>query len=312
MHNIRNSIRAFFVGTLSLVVFSSTLLAVEGLTEEQLEKILAELDSIEAVVEGKRMSTRSSAVEMFRNASASDKAAYEFYMACIKEIQFDRRDARYSEFRDWRDRNEEKLKDKGNVAALRLQLQYLVMTLRVAEGVERELIVPELEKFVAGIVANAENLEGAGMRTLRGAVNRTVFAEAYELNQTLRVENWSFTPGNHASVYDETVLPFFREHNPGSLSAAWDRRIGLEKTMTELTQAENVVALEKFQTERLPRMMWAKAVDVYENASQQQGALSMIQLLRSNADHPDATRWLQTFRNLLSGPAGGEEAPADE
>ncbi len=288
--------------------------AAETLTAEQLQKILAELKSIEEVVEGKRLSTRSSAVEMFRSAASSDKAALEFYLKCVKELRFDRHGARFSEFRDWRDKNENRLKDPATLAAMRLQLQYLVLTLRAAEGVEREILVPELEKFVASIVANYENLEGGGLRTLREAVNRTVFAEAYELNQSLQVKNWSYQPGNTASVYENSVFPYFRAEAPAGLSPAWDRRIALEKRITELTREEDTVALEKFEDERLPRLYWAKAADVFQNASQQQGAIAMIQLLRTHADHPDATKWLENLRGLLSAataPSEPEDAPDD-
>tara|TARA_R110002096_G_scaffold373589_1_gene567072 strand:- start:4830 stop:5768 length:939 start_codon:yes stop_codon:yes gene_type:complete len=311
MQKIRVSLGSVLLSSVILFPSSSPVFGAEELTEAQLEKILAELTSIEAVVEGKRVSTRASALDMFRSASGSDKAAYEFYMTCVKELQFDRREARFSEFRDWRDKNEARLKEDSMVAAMRLQLQYLVLTLRAAEGVDRELIVPELEKFVAGIVANVEDLEGNGMKALRSAVNRTVFAEAYELNQSLQVEDWSYSPGNIGSVYDQSVFPFYREQNPEGLSAAWDRRIGLEKRMLELTQADNKLALENFQTERLPRMYWAKAVDLYRSASQQQGALSMIQILRANPDHPDATRWLEAFRNLLNGDGEADETAGD-
>ncbi len=279
----------------------------DPLTSEQLSKILKELESIEQVVEGKRLSTRSSAVEKFRSASSSDKAAYDFYLDCIKMLRFDERDARFSEFRDWRDKNEARLKQPGTMMAMRLQLQYLVMTLRVAEGVERELIIPELEKFVAGIVANADALEADGLKTLREGVNRTVFAEAYELNQSLQVSGWSFAPGDVGGVYQSTIFPFYRAERPELLSAAWDRRIDLEKRMTSLTREDDPIALKKFEEERLPRLYWDKAVDVFGSASQQEGAIAMIQLLRGNPDHPDAAKWLSNFKSLLIGPAPMEE-----
>ena len=243
---------------LAAVIIFPGLAHADPLTPEQLEKIVSQLDQIEETVKGKRLSTRASAVDAFRKAASSDKAAYEFYMACVKEINFDRRGARFSEFRDWRDRNEGKLKDKANMTALRLQLQYLVLTLRKAEGVEMELIVPELESFVTNIVANIEVLEGTAMRTLRQPVNQTIFAQLYELDRSLRMDNWSYTPGSYDSVYQKTLLPYYRVEHPEMLAQAWDRLIDMETRVTQFTQMENTVALEKFQTERLPRLHWQR------------------------------------------------------
>ena len=305
---------SFALLTAAICLVTQPIATADPLTSEQLAKILEELKSIEEVVEGKRHSVRSSAYEKFRTAAASEKSAYDFYLECVKILRFDARDARFSEFRDWRDKNEEKLKDKSNVAALRLQLQYLVMTLRAAEAKEEdwETIVPEVEKFVGGIVSNIETFEGPGMRTLREPVTRTVFAEVYELNQSLQgLSNWSFTPADIGSVYRNTVFPYVRENNPEMLSAAWDRRIGLEKRLTEITQEDNPIALEKFEEERLPRLLWEKAEDIYKNTSEQQGALAMIKLLQTHSDHPSISGWLNSFRNLLSGGSDSDGAEAD-
>jgi len=271
----------------------------ERLTEEQLSKVLDELENVEAAVTGKRLSTRSSAVEAFRAASSSDKAAYEFYLACVKELRFDARDARASEFREWKDRNENRMGSDVQMTVMRLQLQYLVLTLRRAEGVEMEKLVPELESFVAGIAANIEELDG-GMRELRGSVLGTVFAEAYELNKSLQMKDWSFTPGNISSVYNDAIFPFYRVEHPDLLAGAWDKYIALETQMTAIQQAENPIALENFQTERLPSMKWNRAVDLFENYSQPQGSLEMLAVLQANASHPQASKWVDDFKKRLA------------
>lgn len=268
------------------------------LTSDQLAKLLKELDAVEAEVNGKRMAMRSSAVEAFRKAAASDKAAYEFYLACVKELRFDSREARASEFREWRDRNEDRLKDDTQTAVLRLQLQYLVLTLRKAEGVEMGTIVPELETFVAGIAANAESLAGS-MRDLRESVLRTPFAQVYELNKSLKLSDWSEAPGNFEEVYGATVLPYYRKYLPEKLGEAWDRRIDAQSRLVATLQAEDPVALETYQTEELPRLKWAKAKDIYEHVSQPHGSIAMLNLLKENPGHPNASKWLEEFKVLL-------------
>lgn len=287
----------------SLIVLSGIngKVCAEPLSGEQKENLLSQLKEIEAVVDGKRVNLRSSAVQTFLAASRSDEAVYEFYLSCHKKLRFDARDARFTEFRDWRDKNENRIKTKSNLIAMRLQLQYLVLTLRIAEGVERESIIPELEAFVANTVSHVEDLGNDGMRTLRSSIKGTIFAQAYDLDQSLDVENWNYSPGEFFKCYDETVLPFFRTSQPEELSNAWDRRINLEKQLTELTRSDNPIAMEAFSTERLPRLYWAKAKDIFLSASQQYGGAAMLNIIRTYTDHPDTSNWIDELRSLLDG-----------
>jgi hypothetical protein len=223
--------------------------------------------------------------------------------------RFDSRDAKFTEYRDWRNRNEGKVKTKSNLAAMQLQLQYLVLTIRAAEGVDREVIVPEVERFVTNIVANVKELGGAGMKTLRSPVNRTIFAEVYGLDRSLKDDNWNYSPGDYAAAFEKTIFPFVRETAPDQLAAAWDRRINLEKHHMELTQGGNQLAMKRFETERLPRLYWSKANDVFTSVSQQQGAAMMLRIVQTYGEHPDITKWVASFRGLLKAqPAPSPQA----
>jgi len=174
------------------------------------------------------------------------------------------------------------------------------LSLRAAEGVKPEVIMPELENFVANIVSHAKDLESGGMRTLQDSVKKTIFAEAYKLDKSLEMENWSYSPGNFGSVYEKAIFPYVRGAKPESLAATWDRRISLEKKLLLTTQENNPIALEKFNTERLPQLLWQKAADVYTSFSEQQGANSMLQMIKMNPDHPNIKKWVDEFRALLT------------
>ena len=272
----------------------------DPLSPEQTKTLLQELKSIQDVLNGKRVSLRTSAVNVFRSAAASDKAVYEFYLQCHKTLKFDPRDASFSEFRDWRNKNEDRVKTKSNLAAMRLQLQYLVLTLRAAEGVERDVIVPELEAFVGNIVGHASDLGSGGMRTLRSSVKGTIFAQAYDLNRSLETPNWSYSPGDFAGVYEKTIFPYVREVKPAELGVTWDRRINLEKNYVMALQQGNDPGLEKFQTERLPRLYWQKSTDIFLNWSQKEGAAEKLRLIKTYATHPDVEKWVRDFQTLLT------------
>ncbi len=281
-------------------VNSASVLA-DPLSGVEKEGLLLELNTIQEVLDGNRVSLRTSAVATFQAAAANEKAVYEFFLQCHKQLKFDSRDASFSEFRKWRESNEKRMKSKTNLIAMRLQLQYLVLSLRAAEGVKPEVIMPELEIFVANIASHAKDLESGGMRTLQGSVKKTIFAEAYKLDKSLEMENWSYSPGDYGSVYEKAIFPYIRGAKPETLAATWDRRIGLEKRFLLATQENNPIALQKFDTERLPQLLWQKAVDVYKSFSEQQAAKSMLQMVKVNPDHPNIKKWVDEFRALLAG-----------
>lgn len=283
----------------------------QTLSGQEVEGILEELTTIEEVLNGSRVSLRTSAVHAFEAAAVSDKTAYEFFLQCHKTLNFDAKEASFTDFRAWRDKNEDGIKTKSNLAALRLQLQYLVLTMKAAEGVKRETLIPELENFVANIITHSEELGKSGMKTLEGSVKTSIFAEAYKLHKSLELSDWCFEPGKLGDVYEKTVFPFMRSEHSESLGAAWDRRIDLEKKFVLITQEENQFQLNKFQTERLPQLHWQRATDIFRSDSPKQGAQSMLALLKENPNHTSLKNWLTEFRGLLGSSAVTKKTPEE-
>ena len=304
MNPLNPSLRSLFLGGW-FVFLSVTVLHSEVLSPDQIAKIIAELDRVEGIVTGKRLEGRRSAVDSFRRAAASEKDAYEFYLACAKQIEFDQQGKSSTEFRDWKERQEANLKRPSRMAVMRLQLQYLVLTLRVAEGEPPLKVLPEVETFLASIVSNVENLEGDLGTLQKENVLNTPFAKAYELDQSIKMENWAYLAGHIGQVYEKFVLPTLRESHPELVAAAWDRRIHLETQLIKVTKKEDAVALEKFGNENLPRLQWRRAEDIFKVGQQQEASLAMLKLLSDHSEHPDASDWIDGFRKLLAPPEPG-------
>jgi hypothetical protein len=275
----------------------------EILTPEQIAKIVAELNRVQTLVTGKRLEGRRNAVDAFRRAAASDKDAYEFYLACAKEVEFDQQGKSSTDFREWRERQEAKLKTPSRMTALRLQLQYLVLTLRVSEGESPAKLLPEVEAFLASIVTNAEGLEGDLALLQRESVLATPFAKVYELDQSVKMTEWSYMPGNIGQAYDKFILPLLRKEHPELVAAAWERRIQLETQLAQTVRKEDPVGLEKFANEALPRLQFRRAEDMFKIGQQQEASLAMLKLLTDHSEHPDASTWIDDFRELLVPPA---------
>ena len=275
----------------------------EILTPEQIAKIVAELNRVQTVVTGKRLEGRRSAVDAFRRAAASEKDAYEFYMACAKQVEFDQQGKSSTDFREWRERQEAKIKTPSRMIAMRLQLQYLVLTLRMSEGETAAQLLPEVETFLGSIVANAQSLEGDLGLLQRESVLTTPFAKVYELDQSVKMTEWSYMPANIGQAYDKFILPVLRKDHPELVAASWDRRIQMETQLAQTVRKDDPVGLEKFANEALPRLQFRRAEDMLKIGQQQEASLAMLKLLTDHSEHPDASTWIDDFRELLVPPA---------
>ena len=287
----------------ALLVCPAAELRGEVLSPDQIQKILAELQRVDEIVSGKQLEGRRSAFDAFRRGAANEKDAYELFMVCSKQVDFDEQGKTSTEFRDWRERQEASLKRPSRMAAMQMQLQYLVLTLRLAQGEPPLKVLPEVETFLAALVSNAESLEGDLGILQRDNILNTPFARAYKLEQTVKMENWSMVPGNIGQVYERFVLPTMRDTHPELVGPTWDRRIQLEGQLLKTVRKDDEVAQQKFAVETLPRLQWRRSADVFKMGQQTEGALAMLKLLQEHADHADAGEWLQDFRQLLEPPA---------
>lgn len=270
----------------------------QSLTDDQAMRILEQLDELEDQIRSGTRRMRTTAVQRFREASASPRAATAFYLECVQKLDFEANEARQSDFRAWRDRNSRRLESDSHALALQLQLQYLVMSIRAAETDPTEIapVIAELQQFMNNMVANHERIAGQA-DMLRRPVTNTIFARAYGLDRSLRNDNWEFGPMNYGGIFDKTLLPFYREFRPDQLGQAWNLRMRIEQTLAEgsMDRAD----YQRFLTDRIPEMQWQRAQDLYEHGFRDQAINEMLAVVRNNAGHSRATGWISTLRTQL-------------
>lgn len=270
----------------------------QTISDDQAMRILEQLDELEDQIRSGNRRARSTAIQRFREASASPRAATEFYLECVQALDFEANEARQSDFRAWRDRNQRRLSSDSHALALQLQLQYLVMSIRAAETDPTEMapVIAELQQFMNNMVANQERIaDQADM--LRRPVTNTIFARAYGLDRSLRNENWEFSPMNYGGIFDKTLLPFYREFRPEQLGQAWNLRMRIEQVLAE--ESMDKAGYERFVRERIPEMQWDRAQDLFENEFRHQAITEMLAVVRNHPGHARAPGWIRTLRNQL-------------
>lgn len=312
------------------------------LTPAQTEHILKELEKVEMLIGQGRNALLSAALAKFRTASGSESDALALYLDCYRLENFERKDLKQTDFMDWRDRNEARLKDEDFKAGLLLQLEYLVMTIQaqsIDDPKKMGPLVTGLQAFLAkaitavqatvkhtasGAVEEKDTGKGGGRQgrggqgggggqlagILRQSVKGTEFTKAYQLENHLDRKEWEYSPLNVAGIYTSVIFPYYVKEKPAELAAQWDARINAEMALrkTGMSQTE----FDLYFKEEGPRLQWQK--DNYllsNNVSAVNAMADMLKIIQGNPSHPDAAGWLEEFKEILQrvAPAGSVETP---
>jgi hypothetical protein len=316
------------------------------LTPAQTAHILKELEKIEAQIGLGRGTVFSNALAKFRTAMASEAGAVGLYLDCYKLENFERRNLKTTDFMDWRDNNEARLKDEDFTKGLVMQLEYLVLTIQAQDIDDPKKMGPLvtalqafLGKAITAVQATTKHTasgaveakdsgpkgggrpngggqgrggQGGGQLAgmLRQSVKGTEFSRAYLLDDYLSRKEWEYSPLNVDGIYDSVIFPYYLAEKPEDLPAQWDARINAEMALRKANMSET--EFELYYKEQGPRLQWTKNSYLLSNNINAVNALAeMLKLIQANPNHPDAAGWLKDFKSIIKqvAPAGAVETP---
>lgn len=295
-----------------ILLFVTSPLHADPLGADDRELLLERLKALKEAAEGRKGGRIGLALAAFRPAVASSDAAIELYLRCVEKLDFEDQNRKSQDFREWKRRQKNNLKDPGMALALRLQLQWLVHTLEVAANpAEASKMAPKAADGLDDIFANAEKLRGH-QNTLRRSVTSTVFARAYNVSD-VDVGDWPTEPLALSRIYEKVIFPPLRRPDKvESLRAAWLKRIQQEGLMAEQWSGSNgnsrtssrdaakPPAFEKFVTDERPNLIWRMEEDLFKAGDQRGAALRMLTHLERYIGHPSAADWTDRFIGLIT------------
>ena len=104
----------------------------EPLNAADRQLLLEKLKELKEAAEGRKGDRIGVALAAFRPAMSSADAAIDLYLKCVEKLDFEDQHRKSQDFREWKRRQKDRLKDPGMRLALQLQLQWLVYTLEIA------------------------------------------------------------------------------------------------------------------------------------------------------------------------------------
>jgi hypothetical protein len=297
----------------------------ETLSPADREALLEKLEILRENVDTKVDARFRLAIAAYQAASESDQAAAEFHLNCIEKVDFKDQRKKNSDFREWKRREAEKLSAPGLSLALRLQLRWLILTLRAAsEKADRSPLISGVQEIVDAISRDAEKLKDH-QQILNQAVTSSVFAKAYDLGE-VNVEKWPLAPGQPGQIYDQILLPPLRKpERLEALRAAWVRRIQQEMAIREFwsegkdpaqkrigtAAALRAPEYELFVVETVPELQWQMELDLFKNGDERAAALRMLAHLEKHINHKSAREWGEEFKKILNPVQKPPAPPAD-
>jgi len=281
-------------------------------------KLLEQLKALEDSITKARSGNNVSALTTITDAASSDSKALALWLESVRETEFRDQDKKESEFRAWRDGPGRRLSEPGAGSAIRLHLQYLALTIRVANAssdIDRSDIFTALLSYLDDL-SRADKNTLRNRQALDSSVLSTPVARRFKLDRSVRPpEAWSLVPGNLGAIYDTAILPYLREKKDlARLQTAWSRRLQQEATQVATQNSEPVT--KNYREVELPALEWAQARDLFL-AGSPAAATKMLQIIQQNQVHKDVPKWITDLRSLLSGgggtpasspPAGGAES----
>jgi hypothetical protein len=307
---------------LALVLSATICGSADPLSSADREALLERLDKLREEADSKVDARFRMAITAFRAAAESNDAAVDFYLKCVEKVDFEDQMRKASDFREWKRREADKLAGSG--PALRLQLHWLILTLRAcSEKTEKSELASGAREILDSIFRDADKLADH-RQILNQPVNSTVFARAYGVDN-LEAKDWPMAPAQLGAIYDQILLPPLR--NPAriaELQAAWQKRIQQELTREEFWANRNANAAkkigtvdalrppeyERFIAETVPELQWQMELDLFRSGDESGAALRMLAHLEKHVNHASSREWTETFRGLLTPKETADANPA--
>ncbi len=308
---------------LCLLLLASFPAQAQELTPEQIESLKSRLKSLKENLSSHLTTRNTNAGQTFANAANDPRAAVELYLNCVKAVDYDRKGRPESDFKAWKDGQENRLRDPAFVASLQHQLRYLALSCQAAESEDKAKVFAPLMAYVDALSNLAETPTGPVTESVAGSV----FAKAYYLEKLLGSnDHWEPVPINIGGIYSRTILPYLREKDPASLMSAWDKRIEQQTRLVAMLESQGEKDLRgmnrdeqrrtrnaqsnqrgavgehskgEFMTRTLPQLQWGKLKDMFLHVDQVNGAKAMLDFVEANLTGELGEQFYSEFEELI-------------
>jgi len=281
-----------------VMALSGTVCAFADSQTVNTDALLKELQSIKNQQQNTIKVQREKIIQLFQSAASSPGSALDLYMQAVEATRFDGQNHEITQFREWRKKQADKLKDKGFQEALRLHLVYLVLTLENAGGLKPKDLLPSLVSYTSELLV-AKSYVG-NQELLDKDLNESIFVKWYGISGMLAggTEGWVMAPGSFDEIYQKTILPILREKKDPAAVEYWNEK--MQREYSSSVNSGRTFDAERYSNITKPGLLWSRAMEYCLIGQKSQGFTEMLAIIKSYPTHPSASQWISQFEGLLS------------
>ena len=160
-------------------------------------------------------------------AGADNSSAINFYLQAVEQVQFQGETREHTQFQEWKKKDANQLKDPDMQNAVRLHLNYLVISLQRAMGATVDQLTPSLLNYINQVQTDQDAIASQGM--MKQSIASSIFVKWYGLGgMIIGLKDWEMTPGDVDGIYAMTLLPEMRKNKDPRVLQYWDDKISRE------------------------------------------------------------------------------------
>ena len=322
---------------IAAVTGAATLHAQQDAPPVDFNKLLQDLRGIKNQQTQMSKAAKQKALQQVQAVAASPASAAAAWEEAVRITQFEGAAREGSQFKDWRERDGEALKEKEAANAAQLHYKWMALTLQRSMGTSMKDMLPQVIGFTKELAADhlaMESLEddirrgkevavsgkhGKDRKTndeavkrvhdqiIRAPVNNSIAAQVLKIGGLMEVDKWEMNAGDLDGIYTKIILPELRAAHDPRLLEFWDMRIKRESD--KATKSKLAFEIEKFNQVRRPELLWSRAQDVLLLGQKNRAVGEMFNLIKTYPSHPQADDWVTAFEHILVPPPADADAP---
>lgn len=264
------------------------------------KQILQELQDIQTKQQILASSSQKRSIDLVFKASGNKDAAIAFYEEAQMVTQFQGANRENAQFRDWKKRQEDQLKNDDFCESVRLHLFYLGLTLKKAADTKPEELVPQVAEYLKVLDTSSGALEVKDS-LLKNSVADGIFAKWLGLGPELgKAKDWEMNPEKADQIAAKFLLPIWRKQKSPALLAYWDGRIVKESAIVNTVKLD--FQEKNFSTIRKPELLWLRSQEFIHLDQPNRAIQEMFGLIKNHPNHPNVMQWIEALQKMLQAP----------
>lgn len=319
----KNALSFFLAGLVS----AGTAVAQQDAPPLDVAALLKALHGIKDQQTQQAKAAKQKALQQIQTAGASPASAVASWEEAVRAAQFEGAAKEGSQFKEWREREGEALKEKEAANAALLHFKWMALTMQRSIGTPMKELLPQVIAFTKEVAADqaaietldenirkekemaGSNKHGKDRKTndeavkkmhdqiIRTPVNGSVAAQVLKIVDLLTIEKWEMTAGNLDGIYTNIILPQLRAARDPRLLEFWDMKLKRESDNAARTKL--AFEIDKFNQVRRPDLLWSRAQDILVLGQRNRALGEMFNLVKANPNHPHADEWVAAMEKIL-------------